>query len=50
MDTINKPMISLDDARQLVALLEQEKHAEASALIDATLMQNSPSYLLRLVS
>lgn len=41
MDSINKPMISLDDARKLVALLEEEKHQEASALIDATLMQNS---------
>lgn len=41
METANKPMISLEEARQLVELLENEKYSEASALIDSTLMQNS---------
>ncbi len=41
MENGNTSIISLADARQLVALLEQEKHDEASALIDATLMQSS---------
>ena len=41
MKSSNAPMISLEDARQLVTLLEQEKFDQASELIDASLMQNS---------